>query len=36
MYFPDAQYGAISSASSLVNTILPVIGGLGIDYWGAT
>ncbi|WWD09701.1 hypothetical protein V865_007829 [Kwoniella europaea PYCC6329] len=26
----------ISSASSLVNTILPVIGGLGIDYWGAT
>ncbi|WVF71060.1 hypothetical protein IAT40_005857 [Kwoniella sp. CBS 6097] len=32
----DAQYGAISSASSLVNTILPVLGGLGIDYWGAT
>nr|XP_018999164.1 uncharacterized protein I203_08308 [Kwoniella mangroviensis CBS 8507]OCF62625.1 hypothetical protein I203_08308 [Kwoniella mangroviensis CBS 8507] len=32
----NAQYGAISSASSLVNTILPVIGGLGIDYWGAT
>ncbi|WRT66793.1 uncharacterized protein IL334_003756 [Kwoniella shivajii] len=32
----NAQYGAISSASSLVNTILPVLGGLGIDYWGAT
>ena len=32
----DAQYGAISSASSLVNTVLPVIGGIGIDYWGAT
>ena len=32
----DAQYGAISSASSLVNTILPVIGGIGIDYWGST
>ena len=33
---PDAQYGAISSASSLVNTVLPVIGGIGIDYWGST
>lgn len=32
----DAQYGAISSASSLANTILPVLGGMGIDYWGAT
>lgn len=32
----DAQYGAISSASSLANTILPVLGGMSIDYWGAT
>ncbi|WWD19427.1 hypothetical protein CI109_103887 [Kwoniella shandongensis] len=31
----NAQYGTISSASSLVNTILPIIGGVGIDYWGA-
>lgn len=33
---PDAQYGAIASASSLVNTILPIIGGIGMDHWGAT
>ncbi|ODO07710.1 hypothetical protein I350_03283 [Cryptococcus amylolentus CBS 6273] len=32
----NAQYGAISSASSLVNTILPIIGGIGMDHWGAT
>ncbi|AAW46646.1 hypothetical protein CNBI0430 [Cryptococcus deneoformans B-3501A] len=32
----NAQYGTISSASSLVNTILPIIGGIGMDYWGAT
>ncbi|WRT69852.1 uncharacterized protein IL334_006843 [Kwoniella shivajii] len=32
----NAQYGAIASASSLVNTILPIIGGVGMDYWGAT
>lgn len=32
----DAQYGAIASASSLVNTILPIIGGIGMDHWGAT
>ncbi|WVQ75748.1 hypothetical protein IAR50_005379 [Cryptococcus sp. DSM 104548] len=32
----NAQYGAIASASSLVNTVLPVIGGIGMDYWGAT
>ncbi|WVQ95901.1 hypothetical protein IAU59_003000 [Kwoniella sp. CBS 9459] len=32
----NAQYGAITSASSLVNTILPIIGGIGMDYWGAT
>ncbi len=29
-----AQYGTISSATSLVNTILPVIGGYGLDYYG--
>lgn len=28
------QYGAISSATSLVNTILPIIGGYGLDYYG--
>ncbi|OCF39673.1 hypothetical protein I317_06528 [Kwoniella heveanensis CBS 569] len=32
----NAQYGAIASASSLVNTVLPIIGGIGMDYWGAT
>ncbi|ORX34136.1 major facilitator superfamily domain-containing protein [Kockovaella imperatae] len=32
----NAQYGAISSASSLVNSILPIIGGIGMDHWGAT
>jgi hypothetical protein len=32
----DAQYGAVSSASNLINTILPIIGGIGMDYWGAT
>lgn len=32
----NAQYGAIASASSLVNTILPIIGGIGMDHWGAT
>lgn len=28
------QYGAIDSATSLVNTILPVIGGSALDYYG--
>ncbi|WVR07938.1 hypothetical protein IAU60_004981 [Kwoniella sp. DSM 27419] len=32
----NAQYGAVASASNLVNTILPIIGGIGMDYWGAT
>ena len=32
----DAQYGAIASADNLVNTILPIVGGIGIDYYGAT
>ncbi|KIY71911.1 MFS general substrate transporter [Cylindrobasidium torrendii FP15055 ss-10] len=30
----NAQYGAISSATSLVNTILPIIGGFILDYYG--
>ncbi|CAG9975835.1 unnamed protein product [Clonostachys byssicola] len=30
----NAQYGAISSATSLVNTVLPIIGGYGLDYYG--
>ncbi|KAH6970942.1 major facilitator superfamily domain-containing protein [Ilyonectria sp. MPI-CAGE-AT-0026] len=30
----NARYGAISSATSLVNTILPIIGGYGLDYYG--
>lgn len=32
----DAQYGAIASADNLINTILPIVGGIGIDHWGAT
>ena len=32
----NAPYGAFASASSLVNTILPIIGGIGMDHWGAT
>ncbi|WWD20457.1 hypothetical protein CI109_104933 [Kwoniella shandongensis] len=32
----NAQYGTITSATSLVNTILPIIGGIGMDRWGAT
>ncbi|KAL6915324.1 hypothetical protein FSST1_006819 [Fusarium sambucinum] len=30
----NSQYGAISSATSLVNTILPIIGGWGLDHYG--
>ncbi|KAK4940849.1 hypothetical protein LTR10_019121 [Elasticomyces elasticus] len=30
----NAQYGTISSATSLVNTILPILGGYGLDYYG--
>ncbi|KAJ6565492.1 major facilitator superfamily domain-containing protein [Mycena vulgaris] len=30
----NAQYGVIASANSLVNTILPVIGGIAIDWFG--
>ncbi|KAK8849827.1 hypothetical protein IAR55_005163 [Kwoniella newhampshirensis] len=32
----NAQYGTVSSATSLVNTVLPIIGGIGMDRWGAT
>ncbi|GJC88637.1 major facilitator superfamily domain-containing protein 1 [Colletotrichum liriopes] len=28
------KYGAISSATSLVNTILPIVGGYGLDHYG--
>uniref|UniRef100_A0A0W0FWP8 Lysosomal dipeptide transporter MFSD1 n=1 Tax=Moniliophthora roreri TaxID=221103 RepID=A0A0W0FWP8_MONRR len=30
----NAQYGVIASANSLVNTILPIISGMAIDYYG--
>ncbi|KAJ6588645.1 major facilitator superfamily domain-containing protein [Mycena capillaripes] len=30
----NAQYGVIASANALVNTILPVIGGIAIDWFG--
>ncbi|KAI0170281.1 major facilitator superfamily domain-containing protein [Pestalotiopsis sp. NC0098] len=30
----NSQYGAISSATALVNTILPIVGGYGLDYYG--
>ncbi|KAH6661798.1 major facilitator superfamily domain-containing protein [Plectosphaerella plurivora] len=30
----NAQYGAISAATSLVNSILPIIGGYALDYYG--
>ncbi|KAJ3961420.1 hypothetical protein N0V92_001917 [Colletotrichum tropicale] len=30
----NSQYGAISSATSLVNTILPILGGYGLDHYG--
>ncbi|TYJ53851.1 hypothetical protein B9479_005539 [Cryptococcus floricola] len=32
----NAQYGTISSASGLVNTIIPILGGICMDYWGST
>ncbi|GAA6042781.1 hypothetical protein JCM8097_007474 [Rhodosporidiobolus ruineniae] len=31
----NAQYGVISSASSLINTIIPFITGVLLDYYGA-
>ncbi|KAJ7868492.1 major facilitator superfamily domain-containing protein [Mycena leptocephala] len=30
----NAQYGVIASANSLVNTVLPVVGGIAIDWFG--
>ncbi|KAK7040120.1 hypothetical protein VNI00_009925 [Paramarasmius palmivorus] len=30
----NAQFGVIASANSLVNTILPIISGMAIDYYG--
>ncbi|WOO80282.1 Major facilitator superfamily domain-containing protein 1 [Vanrija pseudolonga] len=30
----NAQYGVVSSASSVVNTVLPIIGGGLMDRWG--
>lgn len=30
----SAQYGAISSATSLVNTVLPILGGCALDHYG--
>ncbi|KAJ6625112.1 major facilitator superfamily domain-containing protein [Mycena sp. CBHHK59/15] len=30
----NAQYGVIASANSLVNTVLPIIGGIAIDWFG--
>ncbi|ETS83876.1 hypothetical protein PFICI_05752 [Pestalotiopsis fici W106-1] len=30
----NSQYGAISSATSLVNTILPIVGGYALDFYG--
>ncbi|KAM0321644.1 hypothetical protein ACHAQA_010000 [Verticillium albo-atrum] len=30
----NAQYGAISSATSLVNSILPIVGGYCLDHYG--
>ena len=31
---PDAQFASISTASNLVNTVLPLIGGTIMDYYG--
>jgi hypothetical protein len=32
---PDAQFGVITTSTNLVNTILPILGGIGMDYYGA-
>ncbi len=32
----NAQFGALASATAIVNSVLPIIGGIGMDYWGAT
>ena len=36
LHINNAQYGTVASADNLINAILPIIGGIGIDYWGAT
>lgn len=33
---PDAQYSVITSAGSLINTLLPIIGGSVIDRYGGS
>lgn len=30
----NAQYGVISSASNLINTVMPIITGIATDYYG--
>lgn len=30
----NAQFGVISSADGLVNTLLPIFGGMLLDWWG--
>lgn len=30
----NAQYGVMSSADGLVNTLLPIFGGMLLDWWG--
>nr|AOR51678.1 MFS general substrate transporter [Phaffia rhodozyma] len=32
----NAQYGVISSASSLINAVLPIFSGIAIDYYGSS
>ncbi|KAJ7130411.1 major facilitator superfamily domain-containing protein [Mycena epipterygia] len=34
LHINNAQYGIIASANALVNTVLPVIGGIAIDWFG--
>ena len=34
LHIDNVKYGALGSATSLVNTILPIIGGYGLDYYG--
>ncbi|KAF7293068.1 MFS transporter [Mycena indigotica] len=34
LHINNARYGVIASANSLVNTVMPVIGGVAIDWFG--
>jgi hypothetical protein len=34
-WMSDAQFGVITTSTNLVNTILPILGGIGMDYYGA-